>query len=169
MKEIWKDIKDYEGLYQVSNLGNVKGLRKNIILSPSNGEYKQVTLCYKGKRKTIAVHRLVADAFIENPFNKTHINHKDENKHNNNANNLEWCTHKENMNYGSKQDRESQVKAKYNVLQYDLYGKLVKKWSSLREIILNTNYKKSNIMYCCEHKYKTAYGYRWEYLLIDSK
>ena len=169
MEEIWKDIKGYEGLYQISNFGNVKSLRNNNILKPSNGEYKQVTLCYKGERKTIAIHRLVASAFIENPFNKEQINHKDENKHNNNVNNLEWCTHKENMNYGTKQDKESKIKTKYNVLQYDLEGNLIKRWGNLREIIMNTNYKKSNIMYCCRNKYRTAYGYKWEYSLVDSK
>jgi len=167
--EIWKDIKDYEGLYQVSNLGNVKSLRTNNLLKPSNGEYKQVTLCNKGKRKTIAIHRLVAETFIDNPFNKKQVNHKDENKHNNCVNNLEFCTHKENMNYGTKQERESRIKTKYNVLQYDLEGNFIKKWFNLREITLNTNYKKENIMYCCEGKYKQAYGYIWRYKLIDSR
>ena len=167
--EIWKDIKGYEGLYQVSDLGNVKSLKNNKILKPSLGEYKKVILYKNKKTKTCAIHRLVAETFLDNPEKKPQVNHKDENKHNNNVNNLEWCTHQENMNYGTKQDRESKVKTKHHVLQYDLNGNLIKKWNNLREIILNTQYKKSNIMYCCQNKYKTAYGYKWEYLLIDSK
>ena len=73
------------------------------------------------------------------------------------------------MNYGTKQDRESQIKTKYHVLQYDLQGNLIKKWFNLREITLNTNYNKTTIMYCCQGKLKTAYGYIWEYELIDSE
>lgn len=167
MKETWKNVRGYEGLYQISDLGRVKSLKK--ILKPSNSEYKRVNLYKNGKIKTYYIHRLVAEAFIPNPENKPQINHKDENKYNNNVNNLEWCTHKENMNHGTKQDRESLAKTKYNVLQYDLDGNLIKRWFNLREIILNTNYKKANIMYCCKHKYRTAYGYRWEYSLVDSK
>lgn len=159
--EIWKDIKDYEGLYWVSNLGRVKSKRK--ILKPINGEYLKVGLSKNGKQKTFTIHRLVAQEFVNNPKNKPQVNHKDENKHNNNSNNLEWVTFQENMNYGTKQDRESIIKTKYNVLQYDLEGNLIKKWFNLREIIQNTDYKKSNIQYCCLGKYKTAYGYIWKY------
>ena len=159
--EVWKDIKGYEGLYWVSNLGRVKSKRK--ILKPINGEYLKVGLSKNGKQKTFTIHRLVAQEFVNNPKNKSQVNHKDENKHNNNSNNLEWVTFQENMNYGTKQDRESIIKTKYNVLQYDLEGNLIKKWFNLREIIQNTDYKKSNIQYCCLGKYKTAYGYIWKY------
>ena len=174
MQEIWKDIEGYEGLYQISNYGNVKSLNykghmSEHLLSKLPGEYKRVIL-YKNKcKKTIAIHRLVAQAFIPNPNNYPQVNHKDENKHNNCVNNLEWCTHKQNMNYGSKQDKESKRKTKYHVLQYDLQGNLIKKWFNLREIILNTNYKRITIMYCCRGKLKTAYGYAWKYELIDSE
>lgn len=180
MQEIWKDIKDYEGLYQISNLGRVKSLmgwnfgkndyeKREKVLKPSKGEYEKVVLFKNGKNKTYAVHRLVAKTFIPNLDNKPQVNHKDENKQNNCVDNLEWCTHKENMNYGTKQDRESRIKTKYNVLQYDLNDNLIKVWFNLREITLNTNYKKSNIMSCCNHKSKTAYGYKWKYKLIDSR
>ena len=73
------------------------------------------------------------------------------------------------MNYGTKQERESIIKTKYNVLQYDLNGNLIKVWFNLREIAFNTNYKKTNIMHCCNGRSKTAYGYVWKYKLIDSR
>lgn len=162
MEEIWKEIENYEELYWVSNLGRVKSKRK--ILKPINSEYLKVGLSKNGKETTKYIHRLVAETFLGK--SDLQVNHKDENKHNNCVDNLEWITFKENMNYGTKQDRESLIKTKYNVLQYDLNGNLIKKWFNLREIIQNTNYKKSNIQYCCLGKNKTAYGYIWKYSAI---
>lgn len=101
--EIWKDIEGYEGLYQVSNLGRVKSLKFNKIKILSQGisgsGYKIVSLSKENQRKIFLVHRLVAMVFIKNPNNYPCINHKDENKLNNLANNLEWCTHRYNCNY----------------------------------------------------------------------
>lgn len=109
MEEKWKDIRGYEGIYQVSNLGNVKKIRfinnrcnfkKESIrkLNIRNGYYI-IQLSKNGSRKSYQVHRLVAQAFISNPENKPFINHKDYNPLNNNVNNLEWCTQKENVNW----------------------------------------------------------------------
>lgn len=106
--EIWKDIAGYEGLYQVSNLGRVKSLERDTkrarpqhiqerILKQRNGEYLMVYLADAGKYEARLVHRLVAQAFISNPDNKPIVNHIDGNKYNNRADNLEWCTHKENV------------------------------------------------------------------------
>ena len=95
--EIWKDIKGYEGLYQVSNFGNVKSIRNNIILKPNvkqNGYYR-VSLSINSKIKEANVHALVASMFIDNPKNKPTVNHKDLNKLNNHVSNLEWATMKE--------------------------------------------------------------------------
>lgn len=119
--ETWKDIKGYEGRYQVSDKGRVKSLahvtiRKNgrklplkeRILKPSTNHkgYLLVVLYdYSGKAKTIKVHRLVCEAFHKNPDNKPCVNHIDENKANNKASNLEWCTVKENCNYGTRNAR----------------------------------------------------------------
>ena len=102
MKEIWKDIEGYEGLYQVSDLGNVKSLKtnKNLYYSNSNGYYR-VGL-FKDKRTMRAIHRLVAEAFIPNPNNYPCVNHKDCNKHNNCIENLEWCDYKYNNYYGNR-------------------------------------------------------------------
>lgn len=111
MKEIWKDIKNYEGLYQVSNLGKVRSLYKwdinkkqyikenKILKLNTRNNYYIVQLTKNKKRKSKQVHRLVAEAFILNPKNKPFINHIDFNTKNNNINNLEWCTQKENVNH----------------------------------------------------------------------
>lgn len=101
MKEIFKDIKGYEGLYQVSNYGNVKSLKNNIIKKPSKlpKGYLQMRLSKNGKCKYISIHRLVAQAFIPNPQFKPCVNHKDCNPQNNCVDNLEWCTYKENNSY----------------------------------------------------------------------
>jgi hypothetical protein len=120
--EIWKDIKGYEGLYQVSNLGRVKskerrvnnhrcGATRNIreiVMNPwDNGNgYLVVSLNNKGNRKNHYVHRLVAEHFIENPFECKYINHLDYNKHNNNADNLQWCTQAENVAYSVERMRK---------------------------------------------------------------
>jgi hypothetical protein len=121
MTEIWKSIQGYEGLYEVSNFGNVRSLdrvirskhngttlRKGRILTPFYEEkkgYYQVSLSKNGKNKKHRVHRLVASAFLENPLDYTDVNHKDEDKTNNNVDNLEWCTRKYNNNYGTKPER----------------------------------------------------------------
>lgn len=164
MQEIWKDINGFVGKYQISNLGNVKNVKTGRILKSLKGEYLKVVLSKNNIKTTKYIHRLVAETFINQNYDNLVVNHKDENKHNNCVNNLEFITFKENMNYGSKQDNESKIKTKYNVYQYDLEGNLIKKWFNLREIIQNTNYKKSNIQYCCLGKYKSAYGYQWKYV-----
>lgn len=117
MKEIWKDVKDYEGFYQISNFGRVKSLERydsnkhklpERIMNPnreSNGYYR-VYLCRNGKAKRILVHRLVAEAFVERKHEGDNIvNHLDNNPSNNRADNLEWTTYKGNMQWAAKQGR----------------------------------------------------------------
>ena len=114
MGEIWKDIQNYEGSYQVSNYGRIKSLnynrtRKEKILKPGKDKsgYFKINLYKNGKYKTYQVHRLVAEAFILNPNNHPIINHKDENPSNNHVDNLEWCTYKYNNNYGNRNEKLS--------------------------------------------------------------
>ncbi len=174
MKEIWKDVENYEGLYQVSNLGRVKSLITNKILKPDIGLYKVVRLYKNKKGKRVYVHRLVASSFIINSDNKPMVNHIDGNKLNNKIENLEWVTCQENnrhafdtgLNKGSygmlgktgKLNKKSKV-----VLQYDLDGNFIKEWYSLGEIARKLNVSNTNIWACCKGKRKKSKGYIWKY------
>ena len=108
MEEEWRDIKGYEGYYQISNMGRVKSLnyrrtgKEGILKAGDNGHgYLFVVLCKDGKDNTCRINRLVAQAFIPNPDNLPEVNHKDENKKNNCVENLEWCSKSYNINYGT--------------------------------------------------------------------
>lgn len=111
--EVWKDIEGYEGLYQVSSWGRVKRLNTGRILKgrKNTNSYLTVGLCKNGEQKDYLIHRLVAQAFIPNPHNKPQVNHIDENKENNHAENLEWVTAKENNNHGTHNLRASKTKS----------------------------------------------------------
>ena len=141
-EEIWRDIEGYEGLYQVSNMGRVKSLgndknRKEKILKPgmNNYGYLQVGLHKEGKRKIFQVHRLVAQAFIPNPEELPEINHKTEIKTDNRAEFIEWCDHRYNMNYGTRNERAGknmvQTKIKKGLADPELCGFTNKKRDSL--------------------------------------
>lgn len=157
MAEVWKDIKGYEALYQVSNLGRVKSLNyhrtgKERILKPGTQTkgYLKVPLYKYGKIEEFRVHRLVAEAFIPNPNKYPCVNHKDENKQNNSVDNLEWCTVQYNTVY-------SCAKPVYCV-------ELDKVFQSIHEAERQTGINKGNIVLCCQRKYKTAGGYNWQYV-----
>ena len=108
MEEVWKDVEGYEGLYQVSTCGNLYSsyVKRKLQLSLDQYGYKQVILVNNGVRKRHLLHRMVAQAFIPNPENKPQVNHLDENKTNNNVSNLEWVTSKENINHGTRTERQ---------------------------------------------------------------
>ena len=169
-KQIWKDIPGYEGKYQVSNLGNVKSLNykrsgKEKLLTPyqkPNG-YMTISLWNNNRGHTEYIHRLVANAFIDNPDNLPEVNHKDENKQNNSVENLEWCGSKYNMNYGEGAHKKSAENHKKPVYQYDLQGNFIKEWSSATDIHRVLGYSNSNIARCCRGVSKTSHGYIWRY------
>lgn len=179
MTEEWKDIKEYEGLYQVSNLGRVKSLKfgKEKILKLSNNKgYIQVTLYNDVIRKTYKVHRLVAETFLPNSDNKPCIDHINTNRTDNRVENLRWCTYKENMN--NLLTKEKITINNYNlgkigkehysskpVLQYDKNGNFINEWDSMSDVERELKIYKTNISNCCKGKINTAGGYIWRYKL----
>jgi alpha-N-acetylglucosamine transferase len=189
MKEIWKDIPDYEGLYQISNLGRVKSLDritrngngnftkkgrilKNII---NNKGYYYVHLKKEGSNKKIYVHRLVAQAFIPNKNNKEEVNHIDCNPANNKVDNLEWVTHKENMGYMAKLGHSNKTgkwleKIRCNnimngkkVLQIDCNTKKIIKTFKTIQSVKEDGFLPSSVCHCCKGIRKKHKGYIWRY------
>lgn len=158
MKEIWKPIEGFEGC-EVSNLGNVRNKYGKPFKQFLNSKgYYRVSL---GTKRLHLVHRLVAKAFIENPNGYPIVNHKDENRTNNNVSNLEWCTHKYNSNYGTAPFRSSQKQRK-PVVQILPTGERIY-WESLRAVERELGYPHNNISLACRGRYKKAYGCLWEY------
>lgn len=119
MEEVWKDIEGYEGLYKVSNLGNIHSIKSHYILKGSIDTmgYRIVNLSKNKTNKHFYIHRLVAKAFIPNPDNKPQVNHIDGNKLNNNITNLEWVTGKENIRHASKNNLLQKNKKIYNKIK----------------------------------------------------
>ena len=166
MQEIWKDILGYEGLYQVSNTGKVISYSKNpngkLLIPYLTKGYQSVSLTKKPiGRKTFLVHRLVAQAFLPNPQNLKEINHKDENKQNNNVCNLEWCTREYNMCY--KNARFHQGISHGVAVKQILVDVQVATYCSAEFAAKVNNIDESSILKCCNGKRKTAGGYMWEY------
>lgn len=160
MVENWKDVVGYEGLYEVSNFGNVR--RGNRLLSPgvgSNG-YPLVTLSKNGKTRSTTVHRLVATAFIPNPHGYPFINHRDETRTNNHVDNLEWCTPRYNNVYGNAKLKDAAVKSR--PVEQLLSGVVVKRWSSTKEAA-RAGYWSGCISECCNKKRLTHKGYEWRW------
>lgn len=165
---IWKDIKGFEGLYQVSNKGKVRSFHKGRmrLLSDCKGVhgYKVVVLHYgDGNKINKRVHRLVAEAFIPNPKNLPYINHKDENPSNNCVENLEWCTAKYNTHYGTCIERIKLNQPQTPVLMYDIQGNLIKEFPSISEAEKETGYNHGTISQCCRNIKHTYKGYIWIY------
>lgn len=172
---MWKDIINYEGLYQINEEGQIKNLATNKILKNRIGKrgYCEVMLYKNKSTKQFKVHRLIAETFIPNPNDYPCVNHKDENKLNNNINNLEWCTHKYNVNYGTRTQRmvqtQRQIKKGKSVLCYDKNMNLICIYRTISEGARAVNGKPSNISKCCQDniyrnkKYRTSRGYIWKF------
>ena len=176
--EIWRSIKGYEGLYEVSDLGRVRMLGRykkyrngslvridGKVLSQFRvrGYLKSKLRDKDGKAKMFYTHRLVANAFLPNPNNYPQVNHKDENKYNNNARNLEWCTAKYNSNYGTGIERCSKARFK-KIAQFTIEGELIKTWDSMKDIVEQCNFSYSGISQACNGKIKTAKGFVWKFV-----
>lgn len=181
--EIWKNIEGYPN-YQVSNFGNVRSLNyhregesKILKTSLNHKGYQLVSLYKNNKRKTFQVHRLVAQAFIQNPDNLPQVNHKDENKQNNCVDNLEWCDVKYNCNYGSRNQKviknlnHKTMLGKFGkdnpsskpINQYDLDGSFIRSWDCAYEVKRELGFSQQNICSCLKGRYKTANGFIWKY------
>lgn len=181
INEQWRPVKGYEGLYEVSNFGRVKSLgnnksRKEKILKPEkhrNG-YFRVDLYKDGKVKHFYVHRLVAEAFIPNPYGFEQINHKNEDKTNNAVSNIEWCSAKYNINYGSHNKRSAASRINHpdrskavEASKYPDFSEICLKFASIMEAERN-GFNHGNVSYCCRgcfnregnNKYKNLY---WRY------
>ena len=178
--EIYKDIIGYEGLYQISNEGNVKslikryGFEKVLKAGITKAGYKTVTLCKNKKRESLQIHRIVAEHFLL----KTDlcVNHKDCNKLNNNVNNLEWVSYKENTNHARKNGllkhntkKIAEEKRKV-VLQIDpITNRLIAKYNSAHEAAKITKTNRGNICSCCRGNGKIVNKYKWEYEIKSIK
>ena len=182
--EIWKDIQGYEGFYQVSNLGRVKSVErdkflpngtfhshlKEKILAPflNNKGYSSVKLCKNGKKKAILIHRLVAEAFLPNPENKSQINHKDEVKSNNAVDNLEWCTSVYNNNFGTRKERQIQNRRNYKLGNHPkakpvFCEELNKKFDCIASAQEELGINRSCVGKACRGERNTAGGFHWRF------
>lgn len=168
-KEVWRDIPNYERLYQASTWGRIKSLNykrtgEERILKPDkiwNG-YLRLRLFKDGKGKKYLVHQLIAMTFIPNPDKLPQVHHKNEDKTCNVVNlddlygestNLEWCTNKCNSRYSRAR----------GVIQYDLQGTPIKEWNCISEASEETKIERRNIIACCRERRHTAGKYKWKY------
>lgn len=186
--EKWADIKGYEGIYQVSTSGRVKSLPRvikqrnayteiekyhpgqTLRQSTEKDGYKVVSLCNHGKRKTGKVHRLVAEAFIQNSDNLPEVNHKDGNKANNSVNNLEWCTSSQNRMHayrtGLQKPPVGEKMPNCKPVEMLENGKVVARFGSVSAACLYLGLKKtakSDISRCCKGKTSKSHGYGWRF------
>lgn len=174
MQEIWKPVKNYEGIYVVSNTGKVYSINrvdrlgrvkegKELKQRVSKFGYLYVPLVKDGKRKNKSIHRLVATTFLVGNENDV-VNHLDGNKKNNNVNNLEFTTQKENIKHSWKNHLSKPYNAK-KVIQYDKNGNLINKFNSIMDAERITGISNSKIVCCCKKQYgrKSAGGFIWRY------
>ncbi len=185
--EIWKtavyDGEVYEGLYKVSNLGRILSLNyrrtgRAEVMTPGETPkgYFRVELWKNEKKKKCLVHRLVAFTFLENPENKPYVNHKIEGDKGKKINmvffnedgsvdkektTIEWCTPKENNDYGSHNERVAKSRLK-PILQLSLSGDLIREWPSIKECSRN-GFSQSAVSECCNGKRKTHKGFIFQF------
>ena len=184
--EKWKPIKKFEHFYMVSTYGRIKTIDRIVKFSDGrvreyrsrimsihkiNARYYVVSLSKPSCRAMKDVHRLVAETFIANPQNLPEVNHKDENSLNNQVDNLEWCTRKYNLNYGTHNQRmiehlRNHPTTSKPVIQKNLDGTIVAQYPSIREAArtLGNIKKDCNILRACKGISRTSHGYKWEYL-----
>ena len=175
MVEIWKPIAGYEGFYEVSNLGRVKSMGMAYTMNGAiiNKPSKILSACDDGKgylrlhlkknkvSKNHRVHRLVAEAFVDNPLKLPKVNHKDGNKKNNHADNLEWCTQAENVAHAYANGMSKRC-VPVPVVAIDEKGNEYY-FKSQCEAARKTGIPQQNISSCCNGKLESAGGYKWQF------
>jgi len=180
--EIWKPIKCVNGKYEVSNMGKVRNSKGKLLKPYMNGGYLRVNLYYEGKPVRKLVHVLVAEVFIcEKPFRNAQVNHIDEVKTNNCADNLEWTTPKQNVNHSLDKNRRDYLKkemskigkkyghtgveaTKKKVAQLDLDGNILCIFESAREASRETGSNYKHISSVCRGQRKTHNGFKWKFV-----
>lgn len=181
MEIVWRDIPNFEGLYQVSNLGQIKSASRKIfngkgcyisqdkiLLQRKNKKgYNVVDLSKQCKNYHCLVHRIVASAFIPNYENKPQVNHKDGDKNNNMVTNLEWCNNSENQLHayklGLNKRTDKSGRKRKSVQLFDLNGNLVNEFYSIAETTKWLKCAKGNVKLCCDGKRKTVKGFIAKY------
>lgn len=182
MLEVWKPYKDYP--IEVSNTGKVRTVERDVTYSDGRvfhyrskeipqhitRDYYYITISINSKTKNFRVNRLVAELFVPNPNNLPQVNHKDEDKLNNRADNLEWCTVKYNSNYGEHNKKlsdslKNHPKQSKPILQYDLNGNLIKEWPSVRQACRELGFDNGSLSKYARGltNWKHCYGYDWKY------
>lgn len=179
--EQWKAIDGFEGFYEASTLGRIRSIDRVVHQRNKWGEFSRIikgkivkgtvdnngyvaiSLQKNGKIKYTKVHILIAKTFIDNYNNLPQVNHKDENKQNNEVSNLEWCTAKYNMNYGTVRSRTAMAQGKK--VQQIKDGNVIRVFDSLHEINRELGYNFKNICSVCNGKRNSAHGFEWKYLL----
>ena len=187
--ETWKDIKGFEGIYQISNMGRVKSFKADpngriLSIKNSKGDYLNIVLCHGNKRRSVKVHRLVAEAFIPNPDNKPEVNHKDGNKQNNRVGNLEWVTRAENHRHAlALNPNILKGMVQYNryirprtIQQFTMDGRFVAEYANSTEAEKATGVCQRNILQVANRdEYKPgktrrqAGGYIWRFKLAAER
>ena len=180
--ENWREIKGFETLYEVSDLGRVKSLGNGMSTDSRTKEvrimktrikktgYEHIKLCKEGGHKHTSVHRLVALAFLDKPVECTEVNHIDGVKANNQLSNLEWVTGSRNQKHAFELGLQVPIRGKNNkqsipIIQMDLKGVHLREWDSIGDAVRALGKNKHGIISCCKnrHKSNTAYGFKWKY------
>lgn len=170
---IWLDIKNYEGLYQANNIGQIRRIKpkeKTLKQVERKDGYLFVNLSKNGKSIPTKVHKIIAETFLKNDKNYYCINHIDGNKKNNNVDNLEYCSQSHNIKeayrLGLRKPNQTNKGKRKRVLQYSLNGDLIKIWGSIKEASIILQIKDSNISQACKNKRNQAGGFIWKYETI---